>query len=253
MQIDWLTVGAQVVNFLILVVLLRRFLYRPVLAAMDRREQRIAAALQEAERREREAEARGQALAAAGADLERQRHALLAGARDDADAERRRLLDEVRAEVERQRTHVRVQLEQEWDDQRHALTGRLAAAATDATRRALSDLADADLEHAIARTFCHRLAALDEATRAAVADAAAGQAVVSTTFEPDPATARLVADAVREHLGREATFVQAHDLVAGIEVRVGGWKLSWTVAEYLRDLETELERTVVAGVRPPER
>ena len=42
MLIDWFTVSAQVVNFLILVWLLKRFLYRPILNAIDAREKRIA-------------------------------------------------------------------------------------------------------------------------------------------------------------------------------------------------------------------
>ena len=47
MLIDWFTVGAQAVNFLILVWLLKRFLYEPVLAAIDAREKKIAAELAE--------------------------------------------------------------------------------------------------------------------------------------------------------------------------------------------------------------
>ena len=42
MTIDWFTVGAQIVNFIVLVWLLKRFLYKPVLAAIDAREKRIA-------------------------------------------------------------------------------------------------------------------------------------------------------------------------------------------------------------------
>jgi F-type H+-transporting ATPase subunit b len=45
MLIDWFTVGAQVLNFLILVWLMKRFLYQPILDAIDAREQRIAAEL----------------------------------------------------------------------------------------------------------------------------------------------------------------------------------------------------------------
>ena len=48
MLIDWFTVGAQVVNFIILIWLLKRFLYRPILTAIDTREQRIAAELADA-------------------------------------------------------------------------------------------------------------------------------------------------------------------------------------------------------------
>jgi len=45
MLIDWFTVGAQIVNFLILVWLLQHFLYKPILNAIDAREKRIAANL----------------------------------------------------------------------------------------------------------------------------------------------------------------------------------------------------------------
>jgi len=48
MLIDWFTVVAQVVNFLILVWLLKRFLYRPILNAIDAREKRIATKLADA-------------------------------------------------------------------------------------------------------------------------------------------------------------------------------------------------------------
>ena len=52
MQIDWLTVSAQLINFLVLVWLLKRFLYRPVMDAMQRREQHIAARIGAAEQQE---------------------------------------------------------------------------------------------------------------------------------------------------------------------------------------------------------
>ena len=43
MLIDWFTVSAQAVNFLILVWLMKRYLYQPILVAIDAREKRIAA------------------------------------------------------------------------------------------------------------------------------------------------------------------------------------------------------------------
>ena len=49
MLIDWFTVGAQVVNFLVLMWLLKHFLYKPVLDAIDAREQRIAKQLEQAQ------------------------------------------------------------------------------------------------------------------------------------------------------------------------------------------------------------
>ncbi len=49
MKIDWFTLIAQVINFLILVWLLRRFLYKPILKAVDEREKKIASQLKDAE------------------------------------------------------------------------------------------------------------------------------------------------------------------------------------------------------------
>ena len=56
MLIDWFTVGAQVLNFLILVWLMKRFLYQPILRAIDAREERIAKELADAQARRIEAQ-----------------------------------------------------------------------------------------------------------------------------------------------------------------------------------------------------
>ncbi|MDP3428826.1 MAG: F0F1 ATP synthase subunit B, partial [Desulfomicrobium sp.] len=55
MLIDWFTVGAQVVNFLVLVWLMKRFLYKPILGAIDAREERIAKELADGQRMQAEA------------------------------------------------------------------------------------------------------------------------------------------------------------------------------------------------------
>jgi F-type H+-transporting ATPase subunit b len=48
MSIDWITVAAQIANFLVLIWLLKRFLYRPILDGIDAREAEIKARMQEA-------------------------------------------------------------------------------------------------------------------------------------------------------------------------------------------------------------
>jgi F-type H+-transporting ATPase subunit b len=55
MLIDWFTVVAQIINFLILVWLLKRFLYKPILNAIDAREKKIAKELADADAKKAEA------------------------------------------------------------------------------------------------------------------------------------------------------------------------------------------------------
>ena len=88
MLIDWFTVAAQAVNFLILVWLLKRFLYKPVLAAIDEREKRIATQLQDAEKKKAEALKEQTDFLHKNEEFEQQRAALLLEATNAAKTER---------------------------------------------------------------------------------------------------------------------------------------------------------------------
>ena len=96
MLIDWFTVGAQIINFLILVWLLKRFLYKPILHAIDAREKRIAAELADAAAKQTEAQRERDEFQHKNEEFERHRATLLSQATDEAKAERQRLLDEAR-------------------------------------------------------------------------------------------------------------------------------------------------------------
>src|SRR5450432_2377938 len=96
MPIDWFTVVAQVVNFLILVWLLKRFLFKPILRAIDEREKGIAAQLADAEAKNAESQKERADFQHKKEAFDQQRAALLKKATDEATAERQRLLEEAR-------------------------------------------------------------------------------------------------------------------------------------------------------------
>src|SRR5580693_1866505 len=100
MLIDWFTVGAQALNFLILVWLLKRFLYKPILNAIDAREKRIATELADADAKKAEAQKERDEFLRKNQEFDQQRAALLNKATDEAKAERQRLLDEVRKDAD---------------------------------------------------------------------------------------------------------------------------------------------------------
>ena len=77
MLIDWFTVGAQALNFLILVWLLKRFLYKPMLHAIDAREKRIAAELADAAAKKAEAQKERDEFQRKNEEFDQQRAALL--------------------------------------------------------------------------------------------------------------------------------------------------------------------------------
>jgi F-type H+-transporting ATPase subunit b len=75
---------------------MKRFLYKPILDAIDAREKRIAAELADADAKKAEAEKERDAFQRKNEEFDQQRAALLSQATDEAKAERQRLLEEAR-------------------------------------------------------------------------------------------------------------------------------------------------------------
>jgi F-type H+-transporting ATPase subunit b len=242
MQIDWLTVVAQIVNFLILVWLLKHFLYQPVINAMDRREQRIAERLHNAELREQTAVDTTQDYQRKIEALEQDRDAQMEKAKEAAESERRELLDEARSEVAEKRSHWQRQVAEEKQDFLRSLKIQAAESIQKIARRALADLADAELEEQIIQSFIQRLSTLDKTSCQAIA-AAAEPIRVTTSFELDSSIRGRLTRAVHEHIGdhNEVVYSESPDPLCGIELTVSGRRLSWTLADYLEALEQRMQ------------
>lgn len=250
MAIDWLTVAAQVVNFLILVYLLRRFLYGPITRAMARREESIGARLREARERAEAAEHEARAYRTQREALEADRARLVAEAREAAEGLRHALEAALREEIDETRARWKAQAEAEREaflgEVRRQTVRHFAALA----RRVLADLADARLEEQMARVFVERVRRLDEpAARrlAAAARSAGGRLLVATAFPLPPDLEADVARALREAVGGEGevVFEQSADLLCGIEARAGGQTVGWHLDGYLDGLEADLDEALV--------
>jgi F-type H+-transporting ATPase subunit b len=250
MEIDWITVSAQIVNFLILVWLLKRFLYQPVIRAMDRREQGIAERLQQAAARERQAGERAAQYREQSATLEHKRDALIEQARQQAERERQALLEEARAAAEEARRRWLQQTEQEKTAFLSSLQQHTVEAVQLIARKALADLADAQLEAQMVRVFIARLATLgDDARAALVGDATAPLRIRSSFTLEDSLRARL-SRALHEQLSPDAPvqYEQTQELLCGIELRVAGQRLGWSLADYLDELHERVGAQLVPDV-----
>jgi F-type H+-transporting ATPase subunit b len=244
-SIDWLTVAAQVMNFLILVWLLKRFLYLRVLDAMDRREQTIAARLAEARARTGEAEREAESLRRKSRELDEQRESMLATASAEADQLRSQRQDALRGEIETTRRTWLQQVEREREAFLRALRDQAATRFLALARRALGELANADLETQMVETFLGRLHG-DE--RGAVEEIAAscrqvGQPLlVASGFELPPELKRRVTRAIHDDLGDdlEIAYQTSADVSCGLERSGGGRSVLWSLEGYLDSLAAQL-------------
>jgi F-type H+-transporting ATPase subunit b len=247
-EIDWITVSAQIVNFLILVWLLRRFLYRPISEAMRRREARIEDRLSEAREARAEAEAEAERLREERADLEAARDRMLEEARAEAADLRATLEAELKDEMDRERAAWRHQLAGERDDFARGLQRRAARQVLDVAERVLREFADADLSQRIATTFVARLDSLDEDSRTRLAEAAgrAESATVETGRPLDQGTRGRVTRALHDALGRDLPvhYREDEEVLLGARLSVGEQTVEWSAARHLKRLDSALDETL---------
>jgi F-type H+-transporting ATPase subunit b len=255
MLIDWFTVIAQAANFLVLVWLLKRFLYKPVLGALDAREKRIAAELADADAKKAEARAEREEFRRKNEEFDQQRAALLNKAMGEAATEHRRLLEEARKDADGLRARLQDKVNSEYRVLGEEISRRAQAEVFAIARKALTDLAGASLEERMVDVFVARLREWDKDEKERLASAlnpSSGPAFVRSAFEFSPSQRGLIEGTVKEALsaGIEVRFEVSPDVVGGIELNLHGQKIAWSLADYLASLERGVNELLKAQARP---
>lgn len=249
MLIDWFTVGAQVLNFVILVWLMKRFLYRPVLDAVDAREKRISAELADAQAKQAEAQAARDDFQSRKTAFEAQRDALLAQARTDAQAETTRLMAAARSAADALSARQRQALQDDATRLAGSIVDRTRRAVFDIARNTLAQLADTTLEARAVAVFIGRLRQLNGDALQLMVHAVrttADPVLVRSAFDLPADQVLAIETALKAVFGSVPAlrFETRPDIVAGIELSADGQKLAWTISGELAGLQ---ERIAKAG------
>jgi len=249
MLIDWFTVGAQALNFVVLIWLMQRFLYRPVLAAIDAREARAVAELHAAREQQQAATRERNELLASRQEFDANREAGLRSAKDEATALRDQLLETARADEVAIRSQRHAVAQREAQEQKAVSATRMREAVFDLTRKVLGELAETSLETQLVSTFARHVASLpDEELDAlrhalgATTAASGHSAILRSAFELRPEARALVRDSIVRLLGdvQELVFEADPSLLLGIELHVADRTVGWSMAGYIQTLERAL-------------
>jgi F-type H+-transporting ATPase subunit b len=254
MLINWFTVVAQAINFLILVWLLRRFLYKPILHAIDEREKGIATQLAQAEAKKAEAQKERDDFQHKNEAFDQERAALLKKATDEAKAEHQRLLDEARKDADALRAKREDALRSEQQNLSENIIRWTQKEVFAITRKTLADLASSSLEERMGDVLVRRVRALDGAAKEQLETAfkTSNHTVsVHSAFDLPPAQQTAIESAVKETFAPHAQvqFETAPELISGIELSTNGQKVAWSIADYLRELEKSAGELLHEGAR----
>lgn len=232
----------QLINFLVLVAILRWLLYRPLREAVDRRREANAKAQADAESARREAESTRRAMDDQLADLERRREATIREAREHAETERQSLLADAESAIRRRREEVEEQFARERDEALRSLRGELVHRAVEMAARILDEAADATLQHQLAGRLAEELARIPDVERRRLqAEWDDGEAaVLETAEELDGDALRDLGVAIESLAGRPlGVSVRVRpDLLGGVRLRIGGHVWDASLAGPLDEAET---------------
>jgi F-type H+-transporting ATPase subunit b len=255
MLINWFTVFAQAINFLILVWLLKRFLYKPILHAIDEREKGIAAQLADAEAKKAVAQRERADFQNKNEAFDKERAALVKKATDEADAERQRLLDLARKDADafraKRQEALRTEQRNLTQDIKRWTQGEVFAV----TRKTLADLAGTRLEERMGDVFVERVRALSGKAKEQMVNAfkTSNHTVsVHSAFDLPSEQQSAIDGAVKETFAPDAhvQFETAPDLVSGIELSTNGHKIAWSIADYLATLEKSAGELLNKDAKP---
>lgn len=249
MQIDWFTVAAQAVNFLVLMWLLKRFLYKPILNAIAAREKNIADQLADAKAKEAEAQKEQDDFKQKNDAFDKQKAQLLSDAKKEADNAREKLLQEAQAEADALRTKRKEALKAEEHDLNKAIIAHTREEIFAIAAKAMRDLADVSLEEQMCTVFIERLQSLGDTEKhmlTAALTAYSPSVLVTSAFALTPAQQKEIKAALSKISGTDKEKLQfkvTPELISGIELSVSGHKLAWSIADYLAALEKNVDES----------
>jgi F-type H+-transporting ATPase subunit b len=246
-EIDWFIVIAQIINFLILVILLKLLLYKPIIRIMDEREEKISSRLKEADEKMAIAQQEKEEYQRERQVLEEKKSEMLDKARVETDEFQKQLYHEAREAVEQSRQRWLESIEREKADFLVDLRQRISHQANEVARRALQDMAGVDLEQRMIEVFLFRILDLAKDKQEDIATAirtSNERVLIRTAFEIEEELRGKLEAGIRENLLNgdeiETQFETSADLISGIELLVHGHRVAWTLEDYLQSLEEQM-------------
>jgi F-type H+-transporting ATPase subunit b len=248
-MIDWFTTLAQLINFLILVFLLRYFLYDKIVSAMNERQNEVEKCWDDAHRRLDEAGKERESARQKVRQLDDQREQLLAKVGEEVELHRQQLTAKVRGEVDELRDRWSDAIQEETESFLRDLRRRASDEVCVIARRALADLASASMERQIVEHFLQHLERLADGEREAIVasiEESNHVLVVQTTFELPDDLRHAISTTLRTKFfaDLDIQFEQSDDLLCGIALQTDAHKLAWNLRDYLLSLEQALRKTL---------
>ena len=240
MELNWTTFTLEVINFLVLVWILKRFLYRPVMDVIERRRERVEQALKDAQALRQEADALRDDYENRLNAWETEKITARDGLRQELQTERQQRLAQLAEETDKEREKIAVLQAREREDIQRHLELLAIEQGVKFTRQLLSRIACPELQTQLVRMLEQDIYKLPDerqkGLQAALQEDNVAVEVISAypLTEAQQQTMRNALSSIRPDIANEWHFTEDPSLIAGVRVTVGPWVLSASLQDELR-------------------
>lgn len=249
MNINWSTVFFQTINFLVIVWILKRYLFAPVLSSMDKREKAIQSRLKEAEEARIEAEKEKKQLLKKIAEVENAKSDVIAEAHKKSEKEQALLIKYLNSEINAKKSAFDKQLVEEREALRMSISDIAGDVIVNTVSAALKDLANEDVQTVILENFIDKISKgkIEKSELISEFYDKSKHIVVATSFKIGSKEEAKIKVALSQLIGKKISNVEFKidlSILCGIEVICDSLLIRFGMDTYISALKTNLDNAI---------
>jgi F-type H+-transporting ATPase subunit b len=247
MGIDLVTLIAQIINLVVLIWLMKRFLYQPILKMVSERQAFIDAEIKRAHQARQEALLQEAQYSKRVADFDAKRSEMMAEARKEVENFKQKLLAESKQAISYSRKNWQVELEQEKQSFDAGLQASIVKNFKLFASDALKDMAGVELTSLVLEKFKEKMQKMSKSAHKQMSENILknGKIVISTDSKLDTNTKSelkaFLTDLFDLQTSVKFDFKEDENLICGIQIQVGEHQTSWNLKNYLEAFEDNMD------------
>ena len=259
MDFNLTTFLVQIVNLFLLVWLLKRFLYRPVLAIIEKRRQEVIHNIQEAEKKLTEAEQTQKTLSKLKEDYEKQRQKRFSELDQEIHQQHAQMMKSLEVEFAQKRQKLQDDLNSNWTMAEATIHQMIGKEFLALAQKILTEWSHQSPVDQMLTLFGNKIVKLAASKRNQIQKILLAQKsiqVISSTKLNQKQQ-----QALRGVLLKNFTlppkirfqYKQQSHLILGLEIRIGDFSLDWNLNNYLDEMNQHLKQGISGLIVPAKR
>lgn len=242
---DLYTIIVQLLNFAVLLILLNKFLYKPLLNAVEKRKENIKKQVEDTQNRLNESEALKEEYLSKLKDIEKENIILKQQVIDDMEIFKKQELEKINKELIDKQTKMREYVSLEEKNMIDNFYRKLADSFIDYSNLVFKNLANTNLQTQIVNKFIEKISLLSiDRVNAINQNIVNSKLYIYSNDEIKHDNKEIIKDSLikKGFIFNNIEYIIKTDLILGIELKVGNNLISWTIKDINENFESVINK-----------